>query len=108
MGNSPDELATLDKQRTAATLSTLSRIQIRNECRHTENHALRSRGLTIAAIAEQLHLNRTTVRRFARVGSAADLRRPTGQGPPGLDRFTPYLVRRWQEGCQVAAYLSSS
>jgi transposase len=102
---SADELSTLDKQRTTATLSTVSRIQIRNERRHTEIHALRSRGLTIAAIADQLHLNRTTVRRFVRVRSAADLLRATGQGPRGLDRFTPYLVRRWREGCQVAAYL---
>src|SRR5258708_12881919 len=102
---SADELSTLDTQRTTATLSTLSRIQIRNERRHAEIHALRSRGLTIAAIADQLHLSRTTVRRFVRVSSAADLRRATGQGPRGLDRFNPYLVRRWREGCQVAAYL---
>src|SRR5436305_14861595 len=102
---SADELSTLDKQRSTATLSTLSRIQIRNERRHSEVHALRSRGLTIAAVAGQLHLNRTTVRRFARVSSAADLRRATGQGPRGLDRFTPYLVRRWQEGSQAAAFL---
>ena len=40
-----------------------------------------------------------------RVSSAADLRRATGQGPRGLDGFTPYLVRRWREGCQTAAYL---
>src|SRR5207245_3231202 len=82
-----------------------SRIQSRNERRHAEIHALRSKGLTIIAIAEQLRLNRTTVRKFVRVNSAADLRRPTAQGPRGLDRFTPYLVRRWQEGCQIAAYL---
>src|SRR5207302_4249137 len=66
---SADELSTLDKQRTTAPLSTLSRIQIRNERRRTEVHALRSRGLTIAAIADQLHLNRTTVRRFVRISS---------------------------------------
>jgi transposase len=61
--------------------------------------------MNITAIAEELRLNRTTVRRFVSVSSAADLRRPTGQGPRGLDRFTPYLVRRWQEGCNVAAFL---
>src|SRR5206468_6774296 len=80
-----------------------SRIQSRNARRHAEIHALRSKGMNITAIAEQLRLNRTTVRKFVRVNSATDLRRPTGQGPRGLDRFTPYLVRRWQEGCQVAA-----
>jgi transposase len=37
---SADELSTLDKQRTTATLPTLSRIQIRNERRHAEIHAL--------------------------------------------------------------------
>lgn len=102
---SADELSTLDKQRTTATLPTLSRMQIRNERRHAEIHALSARGLTIAAIADQLRLNRTTVRKFVRVSSAADLRRATGQGPRGLDGFTPYLVRRWREGCQTAAYL---
>src|SRR5579859_7925658 len=34
----------------------------------------------------------------------SQLRRPTGQGPRGLDRFTPHLVRRWQEGCNVAGF----
>jgi transposase len=94
-----------EKQPPPAVVVVPSRIQSRNERRHAEIHALRRKGLTIAAIAEQLHLNRTTVRKFVRVNSAADLRRPTGQGPRGLDRFTPYLVRRWQEGCQVAAFL---
>jgi transposase len=82
-----------------------SRIQSRNERRHAEIHALRSKGMNITAIAEQLRLNRTTVRKFIRVSSASDLRRPSGEGLRGLDRFTPYLVRRWKEGCRVAAFL---
>lgn len=82
-----------------------TRIQTRNERRHAEIHALRRKGMNITTIADQLRLNRTTVRKFIRVSSAADLRKPTGEGPRGLDRFTPYLVRRWQEGCQVAAFL---
>jgi transposase len=82
-----------------------TRIQLRNERRHAEIHALRSKGMNLTAIAEQLHLTRKTVRKFVRIRSAADLRRPTGEGPRGLDRFTPYLVRRWQEGCNVAAFL---
>ena len=82
-----------------------NRIQRRNERRYAEIQALRSKGLNITAIAEQLHLSRKTVRKFVRISSAADLCRPTGEGPRGLDRFTPYLVRRWQEGCQVAAFL---
>src|SRR5207302_7917205 len=105
-------LAGLHKQRAAedrsepkppppAVAVAQSRIQSRNERRHAEIHALRSKGMNISAIAEQLRLNRTTVRKFVRVSSAADLRRPTGEGPRGLDRFTPYLVGRWQDGCHV-------
>jgi transposase len=109
-------LAHLHKQRAAedqsdskppppAVTVEQSRIQSRNERRHAEIHALRSKGMNISTIAEELRLNRTTVRKFVRVSSTADLRRPTGEGPRGLDRFTPYLVRRWQDGCHVAAFL---
>jgi transposase len=100
-----DELSTPEKRAPPPIPVTPSRIQSRNERRHAEIHALHGKGLTIAAIADQLRLNRTTVRKFIRVTSAAELRRPIGQGPSGLDRFTPYLVRRWQEGRQIAAYL---
>jgi transposase len=100
-----DALAKLDKQRKEADLPTQGRIEMRNERRHAEIHALHNKGLTIMAIAGQLHLNRRTVRKFLGVGSVAELRRPLGTGPSRLDRFAAYLVRRWQEGCQVAAYL---
>ena len=109
-------LAHLHKQRAAEDLSrpktapsavpeAQSRLQSRNERRHAEIHALRSKGMSITAIADQLRLNRTTVRKFLRVNAAGDLRRPMGEGPRGLDRYTPYLVRRWQEGCRVGAFL---
>ena len=98
-------LSIVDQRPPTPPLAPPSRIQSRNEGRHAEIHALRSKGLTLAAIADQLQLNRTTVRKFARVGSAAELRRPLGEGPRGLDRFVPYLARRWQEGCHVATYL---
>jgi transposase len=100
-----DHMAKLEKQRTAANLPTQGRIDLRNERRHAEIHALHDKGLTITAIADQLHLNRRTVRKFLDVHSADELRRTLGVGPSRLDRFAPYLVRRWQEGCQVAAYL---
>jgi len=99
-----DELP--DQRPSSPTVAAVpSRIQLRNERRHAEIHTLRNRGLKISAIADQLHLSRKTVRKYVRINSAADLHRTLGQGPRGLDRFTPYLVRRWQEGCQVAAFL---
>jgi Transposase/zinc-finger of transposase IS204/IS1001/IS1096/IS1165 len=100
-----EEVSVSDTPPPPTTGTTRSRIESRNERRHAEIHALRVKGFTLAAIAQQLQLNRTTVRKFARVNSAAELRRPTSQGPRGLDRFVPYLARRWQEGCKVGAYL---
>ncbi len=100
-----EELLTPEKRPPTAIVPSPSRIQSRNERRHAEIQALRRKGLPIATIAQQLHLNRTTVRKFVKVSSAAELLRTLGEGPRGLDRFTPYLVRRWQEGCQVAAFL---
>jgi len=94
-----------EQQPSPPALPAPSRIQSRNERRHTEIHTLRSKGLRITQIAEQLRLSRKTVRKFVKVETAADLRRPMGEGPRGLDRFTPHLVRRWQEGCHVAAFL---
>lgn len=84
-------LAHLRKQRTAddrsqpkpappAVAVAQSRIQSRNERRHSEIHTLRTKGMNITAIAEQLRLNRTTVRKFVRVSSAGDLHRPTVKG----------------------------
>jgi transposase len=100
-----DELLITEKPPPTAIVASPSRIESRNERRHAEIRVLRDRGLTIAAIAQQLQLNRTTVRKFVKIRSAGELRRTVGEGPRGLDRFSPYLVRRWQEGCQVAAYL---
>jgi transposase len=100
-----DDMARLDEQRKAANLPVQGRIEMRNERRHIEIHALHDKGLTITAIADHLHLNRRTVRKFLNVSSAAELRRTLGTAPSRLDRFAPYLVGRWQEGCQVAAYL---
>jgi transposase len=86
-------LARIDKQRATAgsgeqrppplAVAVPSRIQSRNERRHTEIHTLRSKGLRITQIAEQLRLSRKTVRKFAKVDTAADLRRPTGEAHVG-------------------------
>lgn len=100
-----DEARTEPKPPPPTVAIAQSRIQTRHERRHAEIQALRRKGMNVTAIAEQLRLNRTTERKFVRVNSASDLRRPTGEGPRGLDPFTPYLVRRWHEGCHVAALL---
>src|SRR4029079_9952497 len=97
---SADELSTLDKQRTTALLPMLSRIQTRNERRHAEIRALSVRGLPMSAIADQLRLNRTTVRKFVRVSSAAAIARVKGVPVRGAVtlriRWRSFFSFRWR------------
>jgi len=81
------------------------RLPARNAQRHAEIHELMNQGLTLSAIARRLRLNRTTVRRFARAGVAADLLGAHGRRATALDPYLPYLASRWQEGQHVTAFL---
>jgi Transposase len=82
-------------------------IRERHRERYRQVQALAARGLTITAMGRRLRLDRKTVRKFARAPSAEAI------GPPRrvdtasalLAPFAPYLVRRWQEGCQDGARL---
>jgi transposase len=60
---------------------------------YTSVRALREKGLSIRAIAEQLHLSRKTVRRFALADQFPEraTRRPA---PSKLDPFIPYLEQQ--------------
>ncbi len=69
---------------------------------------LQEQGASIRAIAETLCMSRHTVRRIVRADTLADAvpdysaRSPR---PNQLDTFTPYLRKRWDEGCHNAAQL---
>ena len=94
-------LAHLHKQRTAedrsrpkpappAVAVAQSRIQSRTERRHSEIHTLRTKGMNITAVAEQLRLNCTTVRKFVR---SAPLEIYTGQPVKGhVDWIDPLRI----------------
>ena len=59
---------------------------------------LAAQGLSVSAIARQLHLSRTTVIRFAAADTFPDrARRQRVSGM--LAPFEPYLRKRWQAGC---------
>jgi transposase len=90
---------------TSTTSSSPRRLPARNAQRHAEIHELLTHGLTLSAIARRLRLNRTTVRRFARAGVAADLLGPHGRRATALDPYLPYLANRWQSGQHVTAFL---
>ncbi|MGI8450343.1 MAG: ISL3 family transposase [Streptosporangiaceae bacterium] len=82
-------------------------IQARHQHRYQQIQTLVARGMTLTAIGRLLHLDRQTVRKFARASSAAAVgsSRARRSAPPLLSRFLPYLHRRWQEGCADGAQL---
>ncbi len=61
------------------------------------------RGLTKRAIAKELGITRTTVRRFLRAGEFPE--RAPRQRRSALDSYRDYLERRWVEGCHNASQL---
>lgn len=81
-------------------------IQQRHRTRYELIQTLVQRGMTITAIGRRLHLDRKTVRKFARA-SCAEAVSSRGQPTPSslLRRFYAYVNQRWQEGCQDGAIL---
>jgi len=61
------------------------------------------RGLTKRAIAREVGITRTTVRRFLKAGEFPE--RAPRQRRSELDSFREYLEKRWAEGCHNAAQL---
>jgi hypothetical protein len=92
-------LETVSQQPTPAA----GRLVTRSRERYAQVQTLVARGMTITAIADTLHLDRKTVRTFARAGSAetasAPGAPPRGGRSPLLASFLAHVHRRWQEGC---------
>jgi transposase len=81
-------------------------IQERHRDRYRQIQTLAARGMTITAIGRRLRLDRKTVRKFARAGSAEAAGAGWGhRGSALLAPFVPHLLRRWQEGCHDGARL---
>ncbi|MFJ9251118.1 ISL3 family transposase [Streptomyces sp. NPDC101776] len=79
---------------------------IRRRERHTAVHALYDKGVPIQAISETLGLDRKTVRRYAHAATPEDATLGTGSRRYGqIHAYSPYLHRRWNEGCTDAARL---
>jgi transposase len=69
--------------------------------RYEQVLSLHQSGVTQEQIAQQLHIDPKTVRRYLRAGAFPEMahrRRHTG-----VDRWMPYLEQRWAEGCHNAA-----
>jgi transposase len=73
--------------------------------RYEQIIALHREGLSLRAIARHLHISRKVVHRSVRAGTFPE-RVPTGRRQSKLDRYLPYLRKRWDEGCHNGSQLA--
>jgi len=79
---------------------------IRRRERHAAVHALYDKGVPIQAIFEALGLDRKTVRRYSHAATPEEASLGTGSRRYGqIHAYSPYLHRRWNEGCTDSARL---
>jgi transposase len=76
-----------------------SPIVVRTRERFAAVETLRAQGLGIREIARELDLDRKTTRRYVQAASVEDLIARTTSRTSLLDDYTPYLHRRWEQGC---------
>ena len=81
------------------------RLVARTRERYAEIHRRLDAGESLSAISRVTGLDRKTVQRFARAGSAGELLGKATSRESKLDEFTPYLRRRWNDGVTDAAAL---
>lgn len=82
----------------AAKPNTQSRLQARFQQRYTQIHALRDQGKGMRTIADELGLDRKTIRRFLDATSVEHLLAKTTSRTTVLDNYKPYLHQRWTQG----------
>jgi transposase len=81
------------------------RLVARTRDRHAAIHGLLAAGHSEREAARILGLARGTVHRFAAAASAEELLAKATSRQTKLDRYKPYLRRRWNEGITSAAAL---
>jgi len=81
------------------------RLVTRTRERYAEIRGRLDAGESLSAISRATGLDRKTVQRFARAGSAEELLGKATSRESKLDEFTAYLHQRWNEGVTDAAAL---
>jgi transposase len=81
------------------------RLVKRTRERYAEIHQRIDAGESLSAISRATGLDRKTVQRFARASSSGELLGKATSRESKLDKFTPYLRQRWNEGITDAAAL---
>jgi transposase len=96
-----------DSEPVVAPAELGGRLATRTRQRWTAVHDLLAAGRSISAIARELHLQRKTVRRFARATTVEELlERPHQRRSSLLDPYKPYLAERLAAGCVDAVRLT--
>jgi transposase len=93
-------LSPLSKRKQAEQEQRLSRRRARYEqvCR------LREQGWTLSAIADQLGLDRNTVRKYVQARAFPE-RQARARQPSLLDPYKPYILERWNGGCHIGTVI---
>jgi transposase len=81
------------------------RLVRRTRDRYAEIRGRLNAGESLSAISRATGLDRQTVQRFARAGSAEELLGKATSRESKLDHFKPYLHQRWNDGVTDAAAL---
>jgi transposase len=71
--------------------------------RYEQVLAMHQGGISQEEIAQRLHIDAKTIRRYVRAGAFPEIARRRRH--TGMDRWMPYLEQRWAEGCHNAAQL---
>ena len=73
--------------------------------RYHQIHAWYAQHVDRDTIAEPLGVSRHTVSRYLRMDQPPERKQAQDQRPHPLDRYKPYLLQRWNEGCRNAKQL---
>lgn len=73
--------------------------------RYHQIHAWYAQHVDRDTIAERLGVSRHTVSRYLRMDQPPERKQAQDQRPRPLDRYKPYLLQRWNEGCRNAKQL---
>jgi len=79
--------------------------QARRQALHTQVWALHHQGWTAPAIAQHVGLSLRTVQRDLRSATFAGRKRRSDRGDSILNPYKPYLLERWNAGCDTAMRL---
>jgi len=75
------------------------------EASSLRRHARFALGVDRETIARELGVNRKTVYRYLKLEQPPERASPQDRRPTPLDRFKPYLLQRWNDGCRNSKQL---